>query len=193
LAGALALTLGSIPVLPATAGTGDGESPMASAVLRNQQGLVVGQVSFQQVGQRVQVRATVTGLEPRADFHGLHVHTNGVCDGDFTSAGGHWNPSGATHGDHAGDMVTVYADADGRASTSFVLDAFSVAQLLIDEGGVAVIVHGGRDNYGNIPDRYSTAAGPGPDATTKNTGDAGARYACGVVTGARPAMGGGYG
>ena len=193
--GALVVSIGSIPALPATAGPPPPfapAAPMASAVMKNQQGLVVGQVSFYQLGGSVQVRANLAGLEPRADFHGMHIHTNGVCDGDFTSAGGHWNPLGANHGDHAGDLVVLYADNEGRASSNFVLDTFTVSQLLSDDGGVAVIVHGGRDNYANVPDRYSTAAGPGPDATTKATGDAGSRYACGVVTAARPAMGGGY-
>src|SRR4051812_3704781 len=104
-AGGLALALGSVSLVPAVAGPGDAApSLMATAVLKNQQGLVIGQASFQQVGSLVQVRATMAGLEPRSDFHGMHVHTNGVCDGDFTSAGGHWSPSGTTHGDHTGDL-----------------------------------------------------------------------------------------
>jgi Cu/Zn superoxide dismutase len=159
--------------------------PVASAVMRNQAGAVVGTVTFQQVAaDKVRVRGAVSGLAPAADFHGFHVHTNGACTGDFVaSAGGHWNPAGVNHGDHAGDLVTLYAGNDGVARTSFTTDAFTVDQLLNDPGGVSVIAHAGRDNYGNVPTRYtsSSATDPGPDATTLSTGDAGARYACGVV------------
>jgi len=190
--GALVVALASVGQVGAVDAAFRG--PVASAVLRNQAGAAVGQVTFQQVGSgSAQVRAAVTGLSPASDFHGFHIHANGSCVGDFVaSAGGHWNPAGATHGDHQGDMPVLYAGADGTATASVLLDTFSVEQLLADEGGVAVIVHGGRDNYANIPDRYSTSAGVGADTTTKNTGDAGSRYACGVVTRGPVAMGGGY-
>jgi Cu-Zn family superoxide dismutase len=59
-----------------------------------------------------------------------------------------------------------------------VTDRFTVADLF-DEDGSAVIVHAGEDNFGNIPtDRYE----PDPDETTLNTGDAGGRAGCGVIT-----------
>jgi Cu/Zn superoxide dismutase len=164
------------------------------ARLRNQAGVDVGAVTFTQVGGRVRASIVVTGLAPASEFHGFHIHTNGACTGDFvTSAGGHWNPTGATHGDHQGDLPSVYADASGTARASSYLEAFTVAQLLSDPGGVAVIVHAGRDNYANIPAaRYSTVDGPGADATTNNTGDAGGRYACGVITPTGGTTGAGY-
>ena len=49
------------------------------------------------------------------------------------------------------------------------------------DDGSAIIIHEGRDNYANIPDRYTVASVPGPDMMTKNTGDSGKRVACGVV------------
>jgi Cu/Zn superoxide dismutase len=165
---------------------------VASTTLVNQAGAPVGTINFQQVSAgRVRVRAAVTGLVPADDFHGFHIHTNGACTGDFVaSAGGHWNPGGTTHGDHAGDMPVLHADSTGVARASFTTDEYTVDQLLADPGGVAVIVHGGRDNYANIPDRYtSDSTTPGADATTKATGDAGARYACGVIGGGATPMG----
>ncbi|MDQ3107482.1 MAG: superoxide dismutase family protein, partial [Actinomycetota bacterium] len=113
------------------------DGPTASAVLKNQAGAVVGRVAFQQVApDRVHVRGMVSGLSPSVEFHGFHVHTNGDCAGDFVaSAGGHWNPSASTHGDHAGDLPSIYAGTDGRATASFSTDAFSVSQLLADPGG----------------------------------------------------------
>ena len=41
------------------------------------------------------------------------------------------------------------------------------------------IVHGGADNFANIPTRYV----PEPDAMTFATGDSGARIACGIIQG----------
>lgn len=167
--------------------------PVASAVVRNQAGAALGEVSFQQLNDgRVHVRAELRGLNPVSDFHGFHIHANGVCEGDFTTAGGHWNPTGASHGDHQGDMPVLYANADGTARTSATLDAFTVAQLLGDTGGVSVIVHAGRDNYANIPTRYTSPTGTGPDATTNNTGDAGGRLGCGVIGSMAPTATGGY-
>ena len=61
---------------------------------------------------------------------------------------------------------------------------------LFDRDGSAVIVHAGRDNYANIPATTPTGAERyhshtedvfGPDSASLATGDAGARFACGVV------------
>lgn len=51
--------------------------------------------------------------------------------------------------------------------------------LLFGADGTSLIVHEGRDNYANIPERY---APNGPDEETLKTGDAGARIACGIIT-----------
>ena len=169
--------------------------PVATAVVMSQAGATLGEVTFLQLSDgRVHVRASLRGLAPASEFHGFHVHANGVCSGDFTTAGGHWNPSGSPHGDHLGDMPVLYAAADGSARSSATLDGFTVAQLLADDGGVAVIVHAGRDNYANIPTRYTHASGTGPDATTLGNGDAGGRFGCGVVgpASAEPSAAGGY-
>jgi superoxide dismutase, Cu-Zn family len=66
---------------------------------------------------------------------------------------------------------------------SVVTDRFRLADLF-DADGSAIIIHVGADNLANIPARYVQAATgtPGPDAATLATGDAGGRFACGVVT-----------
>jgi Cu-Zn family superoxide dismutase len=71
---------------------------------------------------------------------------------------------------------------DGRGELRFATDRFSIRDLFDDDGS-ALMVHAGRDNFANIPDRYKSDASdtPGPDADTLATGDAGARAACGVV------------
>ena len=152
-----------------------------SVVLRGVDNAVLGRVTMRQSGDTIMVRGWVRSLTP--GFHGFHVHTTGKCEAPtFTTAGGHYGPGGTTHGDHAGDMPSLLVTAEGKAYLEFVTDRFTLADLR-DADGSAMMVHGGRDNFANIPSRYltGTPATPGPDTTTLNTGDAGARVACGVI------------
>ena len=162
----------------------------AHATVVDQAGAVVGHVELTDEGGRTRVRADVSGLAP--GFHGFHVHEGSTCAGDFTSAGGHLNPTASGHGAHVGDMPVLHADRDGRARTSFVTDHFTVDQVV----GRTVMVHAGRDNLANIPERYrSSAEGAppaGPDAMTLATGDSGGRVACGAVTATGGTTGHGY-
>lgn len=157
---------------------------VARVVLRDAGGDRVGTVSLRQRGGYVHVWANLHHLPP--GFHGFHVHTTGVCEpddpaGPFVSAGGHYNPDGVDHGEHAGDLPSLYVNANGWARLGFVTDAFSLRELR-EADGSAVMVHAGRDNFANIPaDRYSSLEGPVPDSATLRTGDAGDRHACGVV------------
>ena len=162
-----------ISVALATRGDDDRFGRRAFAVLKDASGQKVGVVAFKESRGTVDVSATVWEVAP--GFHGLHVHTVGECVPPFTSAGGHYNPTGASHGDHAGDMPSLLVNADGTAELEFETDRFSVSELF-DADGSAVIVHAGRDNFANIPARYG-----GPDSETLDTGDAGSRAACGVV------------
>jgi superoxide dismutase, Cu-Zn family len=154
------------------------------AVLHDTDGNRVGKVWMRQHGRYVHVSANLRSVPP--GFHGFHVHETGICDpdapeGPFTSAGGHYNPDADTHGEHAGDLSSVYVNRHGWARMSFMTDAFSIAELRASDGS-AVMIHEGRDNYANIPDeRYDSIEGPVPDSMTLLTGDAGDRYACGVV------------
>lgn len=148
----------------------------ARAKLINAQGDRVGRVRLHELRRRdgVRVRVRVHGLPP--GFHGFHVHAVGVCERPtFTSAGGHYNPTGDTHRDHAGDLPTLLVNADGTGVLATVTDRFSVRELRAGDGS-AIMVHELPDNYANIPDRYGE-----PDQTTLDTGDAGSRIACGEV------------
>jgi superoxide dismutase, Cu-Zn family len=149
---------------------------VASATLRTADGTKVGRVWMREHGRSdtVEVYAQVRGLTP--GFHGFHVHTTGRCDAPtFTTAGGHLNPAGATHGSHAGDLPSLLVNADGSAMLATATDRFSLDELR-DADGSAVMIHSGPDNFANIPPRYGT-----PDQETLNTGDSGTRVACGVV------------
>ena len=145
-------------------------STAAGAVLHDTTGRVVG-VALIATGATgtVTVYVAAHGLEPGE--HGLHVHETGVCDptGEkaFTSAGGHYNPTSAEHGQHAGDLGNITIDADGFGSVETATDAITLSELL-DSDGAAVVVHANADAN---------------DAEGKSYG---ARSACGVLTTTAP-------
>jgi Cu-Zn family superoxide dismutase len=160
-----------------------------TATLRDPKGADVGTVHFSQAEGGTQVSVQVNGL-PRG-FHGFHVHAVGVCEpnsanptdpsmtGNFLSAGAHIGGGQTDHGEHEGDLPLLYVTASGTGSLTTVTDALTLSSLT-DADGSAVIVHADPDNYAHIPTRYAPG---GPDAVTRNTGDAGVRIACGLVKG----------
>jgi Cu-Zn family superoxide dismutase len=186
------VAVGGSPAAPpegdsADATRGGGDRADAVATLKDAEGDSVGVVRFDaRRGGRVEVEAEVNNVAPADEFHGFHVHTTGKCDPTtevpFSSAGGHFNPDATIHGEHAGDFPVLLVKPGGRAEARFETRRFRLAQLF-DEDGSAVIVHAGRDNYANIPERYHSHTEEvfGPDSVTKATGDAGDRFACGVV------------
>jgi Cu-Zn family superoxide dismutase len=177
---ALLLVTGSLLLGSVGAGGALAVGQSARATLRDTSGATVGKVKLTQVGGAVLVRADVRGVT--LGFHGFHVHAVGECTPPFTSAGGHYNPDGTAHGDHAGDMPSLLVMDDGTASIRFETDGFTVTELF-DADGSAIIVHAGRDNFANIPTRYHSHTEDvfGPDSATLATGDAGGRVACGVI------------
>lgn len=168
---ALAGCGGSPPEQAETPGAADaGSGRTATATLASASGSgVTGTVSFTEQAEGVHVFAMVSGLTPGP--HGFHVHENGDCSApDATSAGGHFNPTGAPHGapdaeaHHAGDMGNLVADEAGNANYEAVLTGVSLGDGPDSIVGRAVIVHADPD-----------------DMTSQPTGNAGARVACGVI------------
>ena len=129
---------------------------------------VTGTVTFTKVEGGVKVVADLKGLAKGK--HGIHIHECGDCSAaDGTSAGGHFNPMGESHGApmdamrHAGDMGNIEADATGNAHLEYIDKNISfegMASII----GRSVIVHKDED-----------------DLKTQPTGNAGARVACGVI------------
>ena len=158
-----------------------------TATLVDPEGAEVGTVTFEEAEEGMEVSVDAAGLPP--GFHGFHVHAIGVCEpdsanpsdpsmtGDFLSAGGHVGAGESDHGEHPGDLPTLYVTESGAGSLTAVIDALALADLTDDDGS-AVMVHASADNYANIPERYAPG---GPDEMTLNTGDAGGRIACGPV------------
>ncbi len=165
--GALLLALFAGGALAQGAGT-------ATAQLEDNDGNPVGDATFTEGPNGVTINANLQpgqqGVEPGE--HGIHIHEFGVCDpsGDqpFSSAGGHFNPTDATHPNHAGDLgnMVVLEDMTGHL---FVLnDAITLGEgdnSLFDADGSAIVIHAGED-----------------DMMTDPGGNSGARVACGVIT-----------
>ena len=149
-----------------------------TATIYSAAGTPTGMARFSPQGAMMLVEIEARGLPP--GFHGFHVHAVGSCDPatGFMSSGGHHNPAGTNHAEHAGDLPSLYVNADGTARLSFATDRLTIAELL-DADGSAVIIHADPDNFANIPSRYDVV----PDATTLATGDAGPRIACGTIEG----------
>jgi Cu-Zn family superoxide dismutase len=148
-----------------------------SVALKDASGRKVAVVELRRSPHRaVKVFVKGRGLPP--GFHGMHVHAVGTCAApSFMSAGGHLKNEGTSHSDHAGDLTSLYVKSDGTVSARFETDRFAL-RTLRDTDGSAVVIHAGADNFGNIPPRY---APDGPDQMTRDTGDSGARIACGPI------------
>lgn len=166
-----ALAAIGLSALAALAGCATVTGPRAVATLAPTAGnTAAGTVRFAQSQGKVQVSGEIRGLKPNAE-HGFHVHEKGDCSApDATSAGGHYNPTGAPHGahasaaHHAGDLPSLKANAQGVATFNFETSAISIGSGAADILGKGLIVH--RD-----PD----------DFKTQPTGNSGPRLACAVI------------
>jgi Cu-Zn family superoxide dismutase len=145
--------------------------PSASAAMRDAAGHDLGTLTITQTAGGLVTTGTLRGLPPGT--HGIHLHAVGRCEAPFTSAGGHWNPTGRQHGfenpmgPHAGDMRNLVVGADSTAAVNVTAANGTLregATPLLDADGAAVVVHAGPDDYRTDP-----------------AGNSGARIACGVV------------
>lgn len=168
----------------------DAPESTVEAEFKNAAGTAVGTVSFVEENDHLVVTVEAEGLTP--GFHGLHIHTVGKCEansvaptggepGDFLSAGGHLQVDGRTEHPSSGDLTSLQVGQDGTAKLVTTTDAVTLDDLRAD-GGRAVVIHSGPDNFANIPPRYTLADGAAvPDMATLMTGDAGSRVACAVL------------
>lgn len=135
-----------------------------------------GLVSFQQdnFSAPTKIVANVFNLKPNS-LHGFHIHEFGDMTDGCTSAGGHFNPAGKTHGGpldterHAGDLGNLKTDPHGNAYLAMIdnqVKLFGSESVI----GRSVVVHEREDDLGK---------GSSPDS--KLTGNSGPRVACGVI------------
>lgn len=151
-----------------SAGTSAGS---AQATIRDQSGRVLGTLTLTESGRGFVTTGTLDHLSP--GVHGIHIHTIGACTGTFTSAGGHWNPTGHQHGfenpmgPHLGDLQNIVAAADSSADVAVSNRGGGFLRGvggLLDGDGASIVVHSGPDDYRTDP-----------------AGNSGARIACGVL------------
>ncbi len=121
-----------------------------------------GTVSFYQKDNGVLVVAHVSGL-PRdnaAGFFALHIHEGADCGGtDFADTGGHYDPVGAPHPNHAGDLPPLLS-CGGEAYLAVLTDRFTVKEVI----GRTVVIHAHPDDFHSQP-----------------AGHAGTKIACGMI------------
>ena len=132
----------------------------------------VGTARLLQTPNGVLVRLNLTKVTPGT--HAFHVHAVGKCEGpEFTSAGGHFNPTSKKHGllskegPHSGDLPNVTVPDSGTLTVEVMIPHVTLKegdQTLADADGSALVLHAGADDY-----------------TTDPTGNAGGRVACGVI------------
>lgn len=147
-------------------------APTASAKLAAADGSARGTATVTQAADGLHVVVKAMGLTP--GIHAVHIHTTGQCVApDFTSAGGHWNPTARKHGMdnpagmHMGDMPNMTVGPDGMGAIEYHIADAAIsdgATPLLDADGAAVVVHAQADD--NVSDP---------------TGNAGGRVACGVL------------
>ncbi len=162
----------STPALPDVPTTSTAKQAVAHVTAASGS-LVSGSITLTPQADGIRLTGTLGGL-PAGSAHGFHVHEKGDCSAvDATSAGGHFNPFGASHGaagsgvlaHHAGDMNNIVADGEGVAKVNLVMHGVTLGGGAVNDiAGRAFIVHASPDDY-----------------TSQPTGNAGARLACGVI------------
>lgn len=167
---AAALLLGGLATAKDRMGGMMADGRTATAMLKTADGKDAGRATVREVKGGLRVTIDATGLS--AGQHGVHIHTVGKCDApDFTTAGGHWNPTGHQHGSmnpagpHEGDLPNVAIGKNGRGVLGVNLPGGTMDGLL-DADGSAIVVHANVD-----------------DLKTDPSGNSGARIACGVFEG----------
>lgn len=131
--------------------------PEATACMVSADGKFHGYVRFYAQRCGVFVVAELCGLPD--GFHGFHIH-EGCCTGaHFADAGGHFNPDGAEHPNHAGDLPPLLS-CGGAAFLAFQTGRFCLQDVL----GRAVVIHEQADDFHSQP-----------------AGDSGEKLACGII------------
>ncbi|MEO6117539.1 MAG: superoxide dismutase [Cu-Zn] SodC [Methylotenera sp.] len=147
---------------------------MINAINDSGIGSVIGNIKFSDSENGLKITSSLKGLTP--GLHGLHIHSNPICDTAIKdgkpvaglAAGGHYDPhssnkhEGPTGAGHYGDLPALSVDANGEANNSITSPRLKLADIM----NRAVIIHEGGDNYSDSPKPLGGGAG---------------RIACGII------------
>lgn len=146
---------------------GEATGKTAMAELKGADGTVHGRATLTEYANGIEVATEL--MEVPSGTHGLHIHQTGTCTApDFTSAGGHWNPTNEPHPQHKGDLGNVTIGSNGSGELTATIEGVTLdgsEMPVMDDDGSAMILHTGMDDLESQP-----------------SGDAGARLACGVIS-----------
>ncbi len=147
-------------LLVAAAGDAGAVGEKAVAELKLASGTSVGTITLTEIAAGVMLKFDLKGLPPGP--HALHVHEVGKCEGDFSSAGGIYNPLGAKHGflneegPMAGDLPNVVAAADGTALAEVLSPYLHLSKdtddTLFDADGSSLVLYEKADDYQTDPE-----------------------------------------
>ena len=169
--GSAAIVGAALVWMAGCASSADKAAPQAMATIISESGTKVqGRALFTQLpAGGVKTEVWIENATPGT--HGLHIHEKGDCSApDATSAGGHFNPAGHPHAApadqarHNGDLGNIEVGADGKGHLEITSDLLTVSPGPDSVIGKSVIFHEKAD-----------------DLKTQPTGNAGARYGCGVI------------
>ncbi|WP_078409120.1 superoxide dismutase family protein [Priestia abyssalis] len=133
--------------------------------LKNGKGEKIGFAAFGQMGDQIMLKVSASGLTPGK--HGFHIHQNAITNNDFTTAGGHFNPSDKKHGHdnpegaHLGDLPNLTADENGEIEQTIFLSGVSLEKGKSNSIlGKSLIIHAAEDDgetdpSGNSGDRVA--------------------------------------
>ncbi|WP_181347470.1 superoxide dismutase family protein [Thalassobacillus sp. CUG 92003] len=149
-------------------------SDMVTVKLQNTEGEQVGTAKLEQQESGVAINLEASDLPPGQ--HGFHIHETGMCETpDFKSAGGHFNPTNASHGTehedgpHAGDLPNIEVNEDGTIQKEITADKVTLTSgednSLLGSDGTALVIHEKAD-----------------DKQSQPSGAAGSRIACGTIS-----------
>jgi Cu-Zn family superoxide dismutase len=147
------------------------ENPVAYAAIKGNKFHpdIKGKVDFYDAYGGTVLLVVIQGLPKESGggslgFHGFHIHAGGVCmensQGEFISAGSHYNPENTLHPSHAGDLPPLLGN-DGTAWMAVYTNRFYPEDIV----GHTVVIHEKADDF-----------------RTQPSGDAGDMIACGEIT-----------
>lgn len=121
---------------------------------------IKGSVKFYAIPEGTVVVSEIFNLPSSpTNFFAQHIHENGSCEGDFSSAGEHYNPTNTEHPCHAGDLPPLLSN-NGYAWQATLDNRFTIQDII----GKTYIIHSSPDDFHTQP-----------------SGNSGTRIACGVI------------